>query len=239
MEKLRNIKRRLLSSASLGKSFYSHAHLDVGLADEGVKEKFSRIGTITDDYIYQGLRYEADIFALSCKNYKANLRYGQLDFLLVTSLIESSEGEWNFSTLDDEIDKVIELARQEGVPSVFWLTKGMRYFDRYLCLSKKFDYVYCADNACKDEFRKHGVNACLLLPCVQPLIFNPLKTRSQNISDDGDSFYSYALFNGWADIDRFENHYSKIFDNEIIGSMRIIESRCIITRNRVEGLERW
>jgi hypothetical protein len=115
----------------------------------------------------------------------------------------------------------------------------MRYFDRYLCLSKKFDYVYCADNACKDEFRKHGVNACLLLPCVQPLIFNPLKTRSQNISDDGDSFYSYALFNGWADIDRFENHYSKIFDNEIIGSMRIIESRCIITRNRVEGLERY
>lgn len=233
---IKNFKRRCLSEASFRKTAYFSDFVTYSCDKENLKEKTLKIGIISDQYIYDGLKYEADLYPLNVSNYSSILRFANLDFVLITSFIESVTGDWRFTDIKNTaLVKLVQDSKSLGVPTVFWLTKGNRYFDRYQEFAQNFDYIYCADEKSCVAFHEYAISANILPPCVQPLIFNPLKAQDMPRK----AMEPYALFDGWADIDRFEKYYEKLLDEDLVKELRIIESRCLITRNRVQGLSRY
>ncbi|SMG64034.1 hypothetical protein BMETH_2101_0 [methanotrophic bacterial endosymbiont of Bathymodiolus sp.] len=55
---------------------------------------------IGSDRIYNGFRFEAEVFLLTEDNWKNALQYIEFNFILVESCLESTTGHWEYAQIE-------------------------------------------------------------------------------------------------------------------------------------------
>jgi hypothetical protein len=190
---------------------------------------------VVENKLYQGLRFEGDVMLLTPGNWQHVLKYGKPDFLLMESIWNTATGHWYMGQTHNkqarqELLKIIALARKYSIPTVFWLTRSHNYHDHYKDFALHFDHVFCADCQEVELMKTEGIEAELLLPCIQPAIHNPF--RHFENCDDHDLG---ILYDGWADLDRMTDDLNVLKAIKPYG-LKIIESRYKILRRRKELL---
>lgn len=195
-----------------------------------------RIAAIVSDHLYQGLKYECNLLLLTPENWKQVLRYGKPDFFLMESTWETCTGDWHMSQFSDSLDydslvSVIKYADERSIPTVFWNTNDYVHHEYYKDIIKHFNFVFCADPRESRLLETESVSSEILLPCVQPALYNPLR-----LCEDNDLFNLGVLFDGWADLDRLGDDLSIVNEINHFG-LSIMESRYHLFRNRLEILD--
>ncbi|MEZ4579735.1 MAG: glycosyltransferase, partial [Desulfobacterales bacterium] len=131
----------------------------------------------------------------------------------------------------DELLQILTYARKLNIPSVFWITRGHEYHSHYKDFASHFDFVFCADPRESELLQDEKIKSDILLPCVQPAIYNPFRHYEHY-----HSFRLGMLYDGWADLDRMEEELGVLKDIIPYG-LDIIESRYQIFRNREATLQ--
>jgi hypothetical protein len=197
-----------------------------------------RLACVVEDRLYHGLRFEGEVMLLTPHNWKQVLKYGKPDFLLMESIWTTATGHWHMgqcpaSPEREALLQIIALARKQSIPTVYWITKGHEYHEHYKDFARHFDHVFCADSMETELLRAEGIKAEVLLPCVQPALYNPFR-----IYDHYDAFSLNMLFDGWADLDRLTDKLSVLQEVKKYG-LSIIESRYQIFRRRMDVLPEY
>jgi len=198
------------------------------LCDAIVASSNIRIGAILEDRTCEGLRYEAEIMLLTPTNYQYTINYGRLDFLLIESTWETSTGHWNLgqsspSKCRQELNVIVTLAKEKGIPTVYWFTKDNIYHEHYIEFARNFDYVFCIDPIEVKKLACDEVEAFWLPPCVQPRVHDQIKGKIEKTIN--------LLLDGWVDIDKFSTHYPDI-EEMLNNGLKVIESRYQVFENR-------
>ncbi len=191
------------------------------------------IACIVSDKLFQSLQYEASILLLTKQNWKTTLRYSRPAFLLMESYWETATGDWYQSQIHpgEEFDNLVEIiayAKVLGIPTVFWNTQDVLYHDLFKKIAPNFDYVFCADPLEKSALQDESIRAEILLPAVQPAIFNPF--RDYNFAN---AFEIKILFDGWADLFRLSADLEVLKPLREIG-LSIIESNYRLFSNKLD-----
>lgn len=139
-----------------------------------------RIAAIVGNRLWNGLRFEGTLLLLTPQTWRAVLTYGRPDLLLVESCWETATGHWYLGQTGRtgeyaELREILALAGAKGIPRVFWHTQDHGYHTQYREFAHHFDFVFCADDREAQALCEAGVDTDLLLPAVQPAIFNPLR----------------------------------------------------------------
>lgn len=197
-----------------------------------------KIAVIVSDRLYHGLQYEGELLVLTPQNWKYILQYAKPDLIIVESTWETATGHWYMAQIPasgeyKKLGEIIMASRKLAIPTIFWNTKDFLYHIYFKDFAKLFDYVYCADVREAELLKSEGIDVEVLLPCVQPAIYNPFREYDRYHGMD-----LGILFDGWADLDRFRNELDVL---ELINdrfSLSIIESRFLITRARLDTYSR-
>jgi hypothetical protein len=198
------------------------------LCDPIVPRSRTRVGAILEDRTSDGLRYEVELMLLTPANYHYFIKYGKLDLLIMESIWETSTGHWNLGQLSsancrNELLEIVKIAKDKGIPTVYWFTKDSIYHDHYIDFARNFDHVFCSDVSEVKKLEADGVAAAWLPPCVQTCVHDQMRGKiEKSIS---------VLFDGWADIDKFSEHYPDI--GEMLNNgLKVIESRYQVFETR-------
>lgn len=191
-----------------------------------------KIALIGSDRLYNGFRFEADVFLLTEENWKEALKYLEFDFLLVESCLESTTGHWEYAQIEgseknQKLKNLVEFAKEKSIPTVYWFTHDHVYHDNYKIISSIFDYVFCADTEEVILLEKEGIDAIILPPAVQPVLFNPFREYAYY-----DALNINLLFDGWADIYRFGDQLMVLEELKIYG-LKIIDSKKEIFHKKI------
>ena len=236
-EIVRRNKERIIPCAS---SLYERVLMwDLPVNPEKPEPVFKsrlRVAGIVGDRLFNGLDPDCELFLLTSKNWPFALDHFQPDFLLIESSWFSATKDWYMAqTLSgqdqDVLHRIIERARKRGIPSVFWMTMDNAYFPHFRDIAERFDYVFCADPVCLDLFKGCGIEAELLLPAVQPTIFNPLFNR------DNAPFNAGTLFNGWVDLFRIPS-LSSILKRLSDRNLNIFQTRLMMYKGQLERTDK-
>lgn len=190
-----------------------------------------RMACMVEERLYQGLRFEGEVLLLTPSNWKAILKYAKPDFILLESVLISSCGHWHMgqneaSCEQQKIVQMLAYAAELSIPTVYWMTKGHEYHDMYKAFYGLVDFVFCADPRELEKIQADGIDADLLLPCIQPAIYNPFRHYAHY-----DTFALNVLFDGWADLVRLQDKIGVLKEIQKYG-LSIIESRYRIFQNR-------
>jgi len=196
------------------------------------KNSSLRMACVVEDRLYHGLRFEGQVMLLTPFNWRQVLKYGKPDFLLMESIWSDATGHWHMSQCPnapgrDELLEMVALAYRLSIPTVFWITKGHEYHEHYKDFARHFNYVFCADPKETELLCAEGIRSAVLLPCVQPAIYNPVRSFEHH-----DAFTINVLFDGWADIDKHPEAFFFMNDLNERHLLQIIETRFPITKNR-------
>jgi hypothetical protein len=225
--------KKAISTASLQKTAYYVPPIPDWRPIKSDQNSTVRIACILDDYIFEGLRFEGTLLPLTEVNWKRIIEYGKPDFLLVNSFIESVTGDWHMAQLESGhnlLNEVLSFARSNRIPTVYWFTKDHKYHHLFSKICSFFDFVFCADPKEVDLLTKEGVRSSLLLPCVQPVLYNPFRHY-----EDYHALDIELLVDGWATIDRYAKDFEYLKPLISSGTLKILESNYVITQNRVDA----
>ncbi|WP_018947726.1 glycosyltransferase [Thioalkalivibrio sp. AKL17] len=207
---------------------------------EPVKEPNSslRIAAIVSDRLYEGLRFEGEVFLLTPDNARHTLDYGAPDLLIVESTWETATGHWYLAqpapgAEADALRELVAHARSRGIPTVYWFTEDHVYHEHYREFATHFDHVFCADPEETQCLRAEGIQAEDLPPCVQPALYNPFRKH-----EEYDAMDLGVLFDGWGDLDRNPDHYAVLEEVREEHRLSILESRYLLTNNRLKAEEK-
>lgn len=152
-----------------------------------------KLAVICDELTASCLHYEKNIniFNVNLINYWFVFKFYKPDFLLVESAWNGNGGGWKYKIAsypdvpkrsNKDLKKVVECARDFGIPCVFWNKEDGVHFDRFIASASLFDTVFTVDENCIPKYREVlGVNANIdVLPFpVQPAIHNLSKEQVQ------------------------------------------------------------
>lgn len=190
-----------------------------------------RIGCITSKKLYDGLKYEANIFTITPENYIEVLKYGLLDFILIESCMKSASNHWIFAQLkkseeNDILLDVLNKASKSNIPIVYWNTFDSSYYHLFKDFSKNFDLVYSADIENIHNYFRDNVRSLLLQPAIQPIDSNPfVDLKQQNFLNNN------IIFDGWGDL-LLDNSNHKLIKSHLDLGLGIIESQNLIFYTR-------
>ena len=195
------------------------------------KNTHLRMACMVEERLYQGLRFEGEVMPLTPSNWEQILTYGKPDFILMESVLISSCGHWHmgYNEASSEQKKIVQIlayAAKLSIPTVYWMTKSHEYHNLYKDSCRLFDFVFCADPRELEKMQADGIDADLLLPCIQPAIYNPFRHYEHY-----DTFALNVLFDGWADLVRLQDKIGVLKEIQKYG-LSIIESRYRIFQNR-------
>ncbi len=185
-----------------------------------------RIGAVIDERVFQGFRYEAELILLTPSNYEAEISLDKLDFVLIESCRESVTGHWTHAQVAEnqnnaELVQLVDLAKEYGLPVVYWFTCDHTYHDQYSNFFCNVSHIFCADPLETARLKAQNISATTLLPAVQPVVHHPFKEYNEN-----DSFEINVLYDGWADLLRLEEAIP-------VGALNSFDIKIIDSRNSI------
>lgn len=176
------------------------------LIESGV-DKQLKIAAIVSGRLNAALSHEAFLHLLTPENWRLALGGSSFDFLLIESCFESVTHDWYMGQLSQNaagvmLRELVDYSKSLGIPTVYWLTKDSQYHGNYADFAALFDHVYCADPKEVELLSDIGVRAELLLPAVQPKIFNPYRLVRSDRDEIG------VIYDGIIDVVKSASQFS-------------------------------
>ena len=234
-----DISKQLHPEALLKRIMYWDPPVPGWVPLKKTKNSTLRFACIAGEGLSCGLAFEGEMLTLTPDNWRQAIQYGKLDFILIESFWETFSGHWYMGLFEKspyhgELVSLIDFAKERSVPTVFWMTRGHEYHHLYKHCAQYFDLVCCADSLETTLFAEMSIQAHLLLPCVQPALYNPFRhfEHKEELSIN-------MLFDGWADIDRFGEPLLAVLSGMLDLGGSIIESRYQIFRNRLKNTSQY
>lgn len=143
-----------------------------------------KIALISDELTRSCLQHECKIFNITPLNYKLGLRFWRPDLLFVESAWQGWCNAWKFKIAsypdypkrtNDSLHKVIDYARNLGIPCVFWNKEDGVHFERFIASAALFDNIFTVDINCVEHYRQRidrKVKVAPLMFAVQPATHN-------------------------------------------------------------------
>jgi len=168
----------------LGSFIYMHPTVGEDVVSAGPFGRL-KIALVTDYFTTDCLSAECRIRALTPGNYAEVIREWKPDLVLVESAFHGVNGSWRYElakqpkwlrlTKPRAIYRLVEFARRQGIPTVFWNKDDGAFFDAFIDVAKAFDHVFTTDADCLPRYRQqvppHASVNTLLMP-YQPASHN-------------------------------------------------------------------
>jgi len=144
-----------------------------------------RIALIADELTRSCLPAECNITHLTPLNYSWVLRFWKPDLLLVESAWNGVRNRWKYriasytdypERTNRSLAKVIQLARDLGIPSLFWNKEDSVHFDRFIASAKLFDHILTVDSNAVPRYRAvvdARTTVGTMMFAVQPALHTP------------------------------------------------------------------
>ncbi len=122
-----------------------------------------KVALIADHFTTECLSVECRIRQVTPDNYQEVIQLWQPDLLFVESVFHGAEGSWRYElakqpkylrlTKPRAIFEVIDFARAQNIPTVFWNKDDGAFFDDFIDVAKVFDYIFTTDRECIQRYR--------------------------------------------------------------------------------------
>lgn len=178
-----------------------------GAAEEwfrGGGSPVARIGFIGSRELCEELAFDAMVRPLPRGHWRTRLTRGALDFVLIETAWEP-EGGWRYGLAGHgeeahELCKLLEEARQRGVPTVLWVREAAANAARYAWIMPHVAAVYAIDDASAEQLAALDarIRIQVLPPAIQPRLHNPVRTQA--LREALPPFADRVLFDGWWDL---------------------------------------
>lgn len=149
-----------------------------------------RVGVIGDEFTRSTLEYAFDVELLNRTSWREQLlEEPKLDIIFVESAWEGNEADWHrgvghYSDEESaELRGVLSLARERGIPTVFWNKEDPIHISRFAPNAALFDHVFTTDARMIPRYL--NADGCLnqtvsALPFyAQPKLHNPLPSSRE------------------------------------------------------------
>ncbi|MGH8581956.1 MAG: glycosyltransferase [Gammaproteobacteria bacterium] len=190
------------------------------------------IAAVASERLRSGFAHEAELLPLTTLSWKGLLDERKPDLLLVEACSEASVADWRMAgdAEGSDLNRMLNLAKSLGIPTVLWNTEDHSCAGRFRPIARGFDYVFCADLREADDLRSIGLDAEVLLPAIQPQIFNPFRAFGH-----ADALDVGVLYEGLVDLPG-ENRGLDILRRAKSYGLQIIESSSEEDPSKLAGI---
>jgi hypothetical protein len=141
-----------------------------------------KLALIADDLTDQCLRHECQVFPVTPLNARMLFATVKPDLLFVESAWDGHCRRWRYKIAaypdhpernNAALKRVVALARERGIPAVFWNREDGVHFERFIASAALFDRVLTVDASCLPRYRERlGTAARIgtLMFAAQPAI---------------------------------------------------------------------
>ncbi|WP_250502371.1 glycosyltransferase [Caballeronia sp. AZ7_KS35] len=168
----------------LGTLVYEYPRVSEDVAQPGPYGRL-KIALVSDYFTTDCLSAECRIRVLTPANFKDVIDEWKPDLVFVESAFHGVDGSWRYElaiqpkwmrlTKPTTIHRLVEFARNRGIPTVFWNKDDGAFFDAFIDVAKAFDFVFTTDKECIDRYRQHvpaHVPVSTLVMPYQPAFHN-------------------------------------------------------------------
>jgi len=123
-----------------------------------------KIALVADSFTTEGLSMECRVRSMTPRNYEDILKNWKPDLVFVESAFHGSGGSWRYElakqpkllrlTKPTAIYRLVEFAKDRGIPTVFWNKDDRAFFDDFIEVAKIFDYIFTTDSRCVEQYRQ-------------------------------------------------------------------------------------
>ncbi|MQA89839.1 MAG: methyltransferase domain-containing protein [Gemmatimonas sp.] len=140
------------------------------------------IAGVLDEFTTDCLRPECRLITFRPDNWREVLEPDRPRAVFVESAWRGNSGSWQYRVasygrnVGDELNHLVEWAREQQIPSIFWNKEDPVHFDRFVEQASLFDIVFTSDIDCIPAYRERlGHDRVFALPfAAQPAIHNPI-----------------------------------------------------------------
>lgn len=145
-----------------------------------------KIALISDKLTHDSLKAESSVKIknITPLNYKLILKFWKPDILFIESAWQGHKNKWKYKIAsypdvpkrnNKKLQKVVNYAKELGIPTIFWNKEDGVHFDRFINSAKLFDYIFTVDENCIQKYKEivdKNVQVNTLLFAVQSKFHN-------------------------------------------------------------------
>ena len=144
-----------------------------------------KVGLVADYFTSVSLAVECRVRSLTPANFEEVISTWRPDLIFVESAFHGVGGEWRYELARQPsymrigapraISRLVRLAREEGIPTVFWNKDDGAFFDTFIDVARLFEHVFTTDNRCVSRYRQAlsaSVTPGVLAMPYQPVFHN-------------------------------------------------------------------
>lgn len=122
-----------------------------------------KIALISDELTRTCLHHDSEFNDITPLNYRFYFKFGKPDFLLVESSWSGYKNKWKYKIAAYDIEfkrnnnsllKLLDFAKNKGIPTVFWNKEDGVHFDRFIDSARHFDHIFTVDENCISRYRE-------------------------------------------------------------------------------------
>jgi len=142
--------------------------------------KHPTIALVADGLTSSSLVFDSRVISLGPRGFRWRLAFSRPDYLLVESAWSGLRDRWKYKIAaypehpertNHALIRLVEAAKDRGIPTVFWNKEDSVHFDRFVESAKLFDHVFTVDaNAVRRYKAVMGEQASVhtLMFAIQP-----------------------------------------------------------------------
>jgi spore maturation protein CgeB len=121
-----------------------------------------KVGLIADELTSSCLRHVCQVIELTPKGFERQLSRQKPDLVFVESAWQGLQHAWRYRIAaypdhpernNAELARLVGVARNLGIPTVFWNKEDDVHFDRFIASALLFDHVFTVDERCVPRYR--------------------------------------------------------------------------------------
>lgn len=144
-----------------------------------------KVALLADELTRTSLDYECRIKNVTPLNYRWIFRLWRPDLLLVESAWQGWRNAWKYQIAsypdhpkrtNHKLLRMVHVARDQGIPTVFWNKEDGVHFKRFIDSARCFDHIFTVDENCLPYYRQEVGEAISVMPlmfAIQPEIHHP------------------------------------------------------------------
>ena len=149
-----------------------------------------KVALIADELTSACLAHVCTVLPLTPANAHRVLTRQRPDLLFVESTWQGHRKAWKFRIAaypdhpernNAELARVVGMARNLGIPAVFWNKEDDVHFDRFIASARLFDHIFTVDERCVPRYRAaidRKVFVAPLMFAVEPALHHPAAVAS-------------------------------------------------------------
>lgn len=160
-----------------------------------------RVAFIGSRELQEELSFDCALTPVRDRNWNEVLAGERFDYLLIEPVLHVDNEFWRHGMSRTgpraEMERLLRRCREIGLPIVLWLRVEPDLYEEFSWLAPFADRVYAVDEVLLGMLHAQypRIAAQLLLPAVQPRLYNPIRSRATSVLEKGLS--DKVLMDGW------------------------------------------